>query len=478
MADSIWLEFSHILPSKVLSLDNKKKYLRFLFVLYTLIRTFAPVFRKLAIFLCLLLGALGHCLASEDSIRVTLITCSPGQEVYQLYGHTAIRIKTPSDSQTPSNSPLKGEDTKQEASPLGGGLEGSVDIVFNYGVFDMSKPHFAWHFVLGHTDYMVQAIPWEYFVKDYEVRGSSITEQELNLTQAEAERLTRRLIENCLPENCNYRYSFLYKNCTTMVRDIVEQTVFGNIIYPDTLPHETAREILHHYTKEHPWAQEGNDLLLGAEVDTIMSEHSAMFIPENMMQAFEGAIICNTKGDQRPLVRSKKILLEAKPQVVEEEFPLLPWQAMLAFGGLCLFIMLIEIWCRRIFWLWDVLLLFLQGLAGTLLSFMFFFSEHPAVDSNWQILLLNPVAFVGIPLVIKAAIKHKRTLWYAFYFVVLALFLLFSPWIPQVFAKITVPLALCLLTRPISYYFVKGKKDPPAPVRGSNVTNGKKKNKR
>jgi hypothetical protein len=110
---------------------------------------------------------------------------------------------------------------------------------------------------------------------------------------------------------------------------------------------------------------------------------------------------------------------------------------------------------------------------------MFFFSKHPAVDSNWQIWLLNPIALLGVFLVTKSAIKHKPTLWYAFQFALLALFLLFSPWIPQVFAKITVPLALCLLTRPISYYIVKGKKkDPPAPLRGSKVTNGKKKNKR
>ena len=451
------------------------------------------MFKKLAILLCLLqlsiVNQLSIAQAQQDSIRVTLLTCSPGQEVYQLYGHTAIRCQ----SQTPSNSPLQGENQDAatiSSSPykgeVGRGSEG-MDIVFNYGVFDMSKPHFAWHFVLGQTDYMVQAIPWKYFVKDYEVRGSSITEQELNLTQAEAERLTRRLVENCLPENCQYRYNFLYKNCTTMARDIIEQTVFGEIIYPDTLPHLTAREILHRYTKEHPWAQEGNDLLLGAEVDTIMSAHAAMFIPENMMQSFDGAIVCNTKGDQRPLVRSKKVLLEASPipskggvncppspvpserggnyaERWAETFS--PLQSVLMFGGLCLLIMLVEVWSKRLFWLWDVLLLLLQGLVGTLLAFMLFFSEHPAVGSNWQIWVLNPIALVGIPLVIKSAIKHRQTRWYAFYFVVLALFLLFSPWIPQVFAKITVPLALCLLTRPVSYYFVRLKGEKVKKLKG------------
>ena len=446
------------IPSKVLSLDNKKKNFRFPFVLCLLICTFAPVFKRLYIFLYLLLGALGQSFASEDSIRVTLLTCSPGQEVYSLYGHTAIRIETPSNSQTPSNSPSMGRTPGEESLPLEGEVGRGSDIVFNYGVFDMSKPFFAWHFVLGQTDYMVQPIPWEYFTIDYERRGSSITEQELNLTQSEASRLLSNLIENCQPENCEYRYSFLYGNCTTKVRDMVEQVIVGSIQYPDTMPHQTAREILHRYTADHPWAQEGNDLLLGAEMDTIMSERAAMFIPENMMQAFDGAFIRNGKGDMRPLVRSKAILLAAKPQTVEPEFLLSPSEAMLVFAAICLFIMLLEVWTKRLFWLWDVLLLFLQGTAGTLLVFMFLFSEHPAVDSNWQIWILNPIFFIGIPLVIKAAIRHERTLWYAFYFVVLALFLLFSPWIPQVFAKITVPLALCLLTRSISYYYICNRK--------------------
>ena len=135
------------------------------------------MFRKIVILLCVL-TTWARCLAEQDSIRVSLLTCSPGQEVYSLYGHTAIRVQIPKDS---------------------------IDEVFNYGVFDMSKPHFAWHFVLGETDYMVVPIPWEYFTIDYEKRGSSITEQELNLTPDEASRLVSNLIENSQPQNRVYR---------------------------------------------------------------------------------------------------------------------------------------------------------------------------------------------------------------------------------------------------------------------------------
>ena len=384
------------------------------------------MFRKLTIFLCIMLPLWAYGSAPSDSVRVSLLTCSPGPEVYSLYGHTAIRVQ-------------------QQGS----------DIVFNYGVFDFSKPHFTWRFVLGQCDYMVQPLPWNIFVRDYIRRGSSITEQDLNLTPQEARRLASELHVNCLPENREYRYNFLYNNCTTRVRDMVEQAIVGRIQYPDTLPHHTYREILHQYTAGHPWAQEGNDLLLGAEVDTLLSERAAMFAPEYLMDAFGGAFICTPKGDQRPLVTRTEVLLEPRPQAVQSEFPLLPWQAAAVFAAVCLLVMLLELWTKRLLWMWDVLLLFLQGAAGTLLTFMLLFSEHPAVGSNWQVWVLNPIALIGIPYVIRAGVRHEKTLCYAFQFIVLASFLLFSPWIPQVFAWLTIPVALCLLTRPVSYHLLQ-----------------------
>lgn len=396
------------------------------------------MFRKLTIFLLLTLAFLAgsgqRLMAQRDSICVSLLTCSPGQEVYSLYGHTALRCRQ---------------------------TAGELDLVFNYGVFDMRKPHFVWNFILGRTDYVVEPLPWKYFTPEYEERGSGIVEQELNLTNFEATKLMGLLRENCLPENRGYRYNYLTKNCTTMVRDMIERAVGGHILYPDTLPHQTARQILHRYTEDHPWAQEGNDLLLGADVDTVMSARASLFIPANLMQAFDGALIVDASGNQRPLVKSKAQPLMPRPEAQSRSQQKLPspYAAMLILAAVCIIVALLEAWTKRHFWLFDVLILLLQGAAGLLLAFMFFFSEHPAVGSNWQLWLLNPVALIGIPFVIKAATRHKHTLWYTFYFIFLALFLLFSPWIPQVFAKITVPLALCLLTRPVSYHYFRSRKE-------------------
>lgn len=383
------------------------------------------MFKKMSIILCLALLSAVLPAAAQDSIRVTLLTCSPGQEVYSLYGHTAIRCEQPARG---------------------------IDVAFNYGVFDFKKPHFMWHFVLGQCDYMVQGIPWKYFLEEYSQRGSSVTAQELNLTQAEAERLLSRLVVNCRPENREYRYNFLYNNCTTMVRDIIEQSVEGQVHFPDTLPHYTYRQMLHLYTAQHPWAQEGNDFLLGADVDTILTPRAAMFAPEYLMRYCDKAFVCEDNGDLRPLVRRTEVLIEAKQQPEAEEFPVSPWQAIAIFAAISILIVAAEVLTKRNFWLWDAVLLLVQSAVGLLLTFMALFSEHPGVNSNWLVALFNPTCCIGLFDVLRSAYRRRVSYWHAFHFALLSLFLLFSPWIPQVFGKLIVPLALCLLLRPISYY--------------------------
>ena len=171
-----------------------------------------------------------------------------------------------------------------------------------------------------------------------------------------------------------------------------------------------------------------------------------------MLRYADNAYIYSSNNDKRPLVLKKEILLQKKPRLVESEFPLSPIQAMFALLILAVLIVLVERRLNSQFWAWDAVLLLGQGLAGLLLLFMSFFSEHPAVDSNWQIWVLNPIALIALPMVIKAAYQRKKTMWHAAFFVILTTFVVFSPWMPQEFGKLVVPLALTLLTRPISYY--------------------------
>lgn len=362
----------------------------------------------------------------DDSISVSLLTCSPGQEVYSLYGHTAIRCVVR----------RAGHD---------------LDVVFNYGVFSFSQPHFIWRFVLGKCDYMVEASYFEGFLNAYARRGSRVTEQVLSLTPEEARSVLSYLMTNCAPGNNQYRYNFLYNNCTTMVRDVIERCVQGKVLYAPRTPQMTTRQILHQYTQGHPWAAEGDDLLLGSAVDTLASDRAAMFAPEYMMDYAAHAVVRDARGQERPLVAATHVLTPGVDVSVEPEFPLSPRQMGWGVLTFALLLMLVEWWRGRAFALWSVLLLLAQGLVGSLLLFMALCSEHPAVGSNWLLWPFCPLALVGIYFALRP--EHRcAARWWMAYFCFLTLFLLFYPFIPQNFGNIVVPLTMSLLTRPIGFY--------------------------
>lgn len=389
--------------------------------------------------------------SGEENLTFELLTCSPGTEVYELYGHTALRVTD----------------------------EKGLDVVFNYGVFNFNQPYFVWHFVLGQTDYMVQPIPFQLFMVAYEERGSSVTSQRLNLTKEEATKLMRSLMDNALPQNREYRYNYLTNNCTTKVRDMIEHAIEGEVMYKEAEKH-TFRECIHQYTKGHPWAELGNDMLLGASVDTVLTDRRSAFLPERLMNFYRDAVIYDVEGNSRPLlIGGAKVLLAKKSMPSQPEFPLSPLAMVLCLAGLSLLVFACEIFFKRMIWGYDMLLMIALGLGGLLVAFMFFFSEHPSVGTNWQIWLFNPIPLVCMPWVVWCAIKRRYCLYHLANMAWLVLFLAFSPWIPQQFAVTTIPLACILLLRPVSYYIyysrVLGKKQEANPDKTTQKSASKRK---
>ena len=360
---------------------------------------------------------------ADDPVKISLLTCSPGTEVYSLYGHTAVRVQD---------------------------QERGLDIIFNYGVFDYRRPHFVWRFVLGQCDYEVAAIPFRLFVQEYQERGSSVFEQPLLLNRDETRRLYGNLVLNAQPQNKVYRYNFLTNNCTTKARDMIEQAVDGHVVYTEADKHSTYRQLLHHYTEDYPWSETGNDMLLGAACDTVISNRAAQFLPEQLMQYLATAQIFDEQNNRRPLVGETAILvLPGEQQPTAEHIS--PLMVGLIILVLLTLVALLEYKIRRMLWGVDIVLMTLQGIAGVLLCFMFFCSEHPTMDSNWQIWVFNPLPFVFLPWVVRCTRRRKVCIYHYVNALWLILFVVFSVWIPQDFPVLTLCLALALWTRPVSY---------------------------
>jgi len=369
--------------------------------------------------------------ATEDSIRVSLLTCSPGTEIYALFGHTAIRY----------------EDKAKGA-----------DWVFNYGMFSFQTPNFVMRFVKGETDYQLGVIPYTYFEEEYSGRGSYVEQQVLNLTSEEKARLFRLLEENYRPENRTYRYNYFYDNCTTRARDKIEESVEGQIVYPEEREKLTFRDIIHQYTIGHEWSELGIDLCLGSEADRPIGERLQMFAPFYMLHAAEGAVIRKADGAERPLVLDRRKIVYPSVKVPEKEFPVTPMLAVLILLVFTIVMGCGEMYYKKYFWGVDMLLFGAQGIAGCVIAFLFFFSVHPTVGSNYLLILFNPIPLIYLPVMIYKTIKRKRDLYHWINAVVLTLFIAFWGIIPQEFNLVVLPLALSLLIRSLTHIIIYRKR--------------------
>ena len=350
-----------------------------------------------------------------DSVEVSLLTCSPHEEIYSLYGHTALRWHDLS----------KGD-----------------DIAFNWGVFDFRKPFFVGRFVFGLTDYELGAYPYPLFRQEYMAYGSSITEQVIDLKPEEKMKLKEALVNNLQPENKVYRYNYFYDNCSLRPRDLIERCINGKVTYAPREDYQpTYREMVHDCVRNHPWAAFGNDMLLGIRADLKTDLRQQEFLPSNLMYDFDRATIYSG-GEYRPLVKERRIALQAGVQVIEEDFPLTPSQCAWILFILSAGIALIEWKRKKRFKYWDALLMLVQGLAGCVL-FVMIFSQHPTTSLNLQLLLLSPLPLFFIP----AVLRRRKSRWWTILPVMMVLFAIGSLF--QHYAEGMMIVALSLLIRVI-----------------------------
>ena len=360
-----------------------------------------------------------------DSVEFSLLTCQPHDEVYSLYGHTAIRY--------------------HELRP------GGLDWAFNYGVFDFKKPHFVARFVFGLTDYELGAYPYKYFVKEYRRFGSMVTEQVLNLTDEEKMTLHDALAINLRPENKIYRYNYFYNNCTTKARDIIESCINGKVEYAGREDYTPSyRDMVHSMTRNNPWSRFGNDLLLGIKADWKTDLRQQEFLPGNLLYDFDHAQIYSN-GNYRPLIKERRIAVPAGVQIIESGFPLTPLACAAILLAVGIVIFFFEWRKKRVFVLWDVLLMITTGTIGIVLTLMLF-SQHPTVSLNLQIILCNPLPW----LFLWPVIRGRETRYWKITAILAVLFLIGSFF--QCYAEGIHVLALCLLMQCYANMKIKAQK--------------------
>jgi hypothetical protein len=355
---------------------------------------------------------------------ISLLTILPGDALYSAFGHSALRV----------------------SDPLTG-----FDAVFNYGTFDFEDPFFIPKFIYGKLDYFLSVTPFRYTIRASEIQRRPVIEQTLDLSPRQVEAVYQFLRFNAQPENRGYRYDFLFDNCSTRPRDVLEKTLGETLHFaPKPNPHKSFRTLLDPYVADRPWLDFGFDLVLGAPTDRIATPHEVMFLPDYLMEALDYATVTHG-GTARDLVTRKDTLLWFEGR--DQKQAALPWPLLLF--GLLFLVGLVRTGIslrRRVPSTsparTDVLLFTLTGLVGLFLLFMWLGTEHHVTKWNWNVLWALPTHAAAT----YALWRNARVRWLRLYFragAVLALVAFagyFVAW-PQAFHPAALPLMLLLALR-------------------------------
>jgi len=323
-------------------------------------------------------------MTNPDRIQISLLTCSPGKEVWAQYGHTAIRYYD---------------------------KESGEDLAINYGIFSLDQTYFIPRFVLGMTDYRMGVQPMDMFLAQYSYEGRGVIEQVLNLSAEDKEVIYKALQENMKPENVVYRYNYFFDNCTTRVRDMLVNHLHGKVVYPPAEEDATFRSMIHKWNNKYEWSQFGEDLLLGVNADRKTTKSEQQFLPENLRSDFDKA-----RYNGKPLVKETNVLLDAETEVAEPVFPLSPLSIALIFAVISLVMMLFSYRRQQVYWAWDLALMLTSGLMG-IIFFVMIFSQHPCVSLNFILLFFNPLPLFFL----YSTIKKKKVIWWKIWGVLIIL---------------------------------------------------------
>lgn len=355
------------------------------------------------------------------SLRISLLTCTPGEELYSTFGHSALRVIDSSTNQ---------------------------DIVFNYGTFNFDEPGFYTKFVRGKLLYYLSTEDFQSFKEQYLYERRSMIEQVLNLACTEKQKFFELLQQNLMGDNKYYRYDFLFDNCTTRLRDLLEKATDTTVAFSNVVNKPTAfRQHIFEYMEYNDklWIKFGMDILLGNVTDRVMTTREAIFLPDYLLKGFD-----NGKIGSRPIVQHKINIIDLPADKPEKNFLTNP---IFIFWLLLILIVAVSFSknnsIKTFLHGFDGILFFIIGFAGLLMLVMWLGTEHVVCRNNYNLLWAWPSHLF------MAFMIHSKKVWPKKYFLVTAIInsslLLVWAFLPQPLNMALIPIVLLIIFRSVKY---------------------------
>ena len=301
---------------------------------------------------------------ASEPLEIYLLTSGPGEGVYTKTGHSALWVS-------------------------GGGKR---ETVFNWGAYDSSQDNFLWRFFMGNTTYKLAMMSRQYNIKRVNENNQRLVAQHLDLSPNMKLAIAAELAKLARPENHTYKYHWESQNCSTLIRDLIDESTNGSLQALPTLGNQTTRrfEVLRHLGSL-GWAWFGWHYMASDHGDRIYDRWSSMHIPQSLFHGVNDASIqweTDEDGDPRPLVDQTCVMNEGDWA---------PTQPPNRFGFFCLLGSTVGLWLfqtRRKNYLWQIPSILWFGSSGMLSGFFIFcwiFSSLDGYGFNENWFVSNPV---------------------------------------------------------------------------------------
>ncbi len=376
--------------------------------------------KKLYIFVLLSLFSIMHNNAQVNlSVysEISIVTAGPGEELYEKFGHAAIRIKDPVLN---------------------------LDLIYNYGVFDFNQPNFLLNFADGKMYYVLARYDFKYFLSSYKKDKRWLKQQVLNLNKIEKQQLFLYLENNARIENATYPYDPFFNNCATKLKDVTTLILKENVVLNSEKIKDksTLRELMNKEITWNTWGNFGINLITGRILDQERNQLEYTYLPDYLFKTIKNGKI---KRDHKiiNLVKREDVLLDFDEISTNTSL----FNPLAFFTLLALIVSLITIKDiknqKRTKWL-DFIIFFLTGIVGLILTYFWFFSSHKTAPDNYNVLWAFLPNLIVAFIVTKAIAKK----WLQKYLIILlvCLTIVLILWVLelQIFPITAIPILLLL----------------------------------
>jgi len=236
----------------------------------------------------------------------------------------------------------------------------------------------------------------------------------LNIEKDKKAGLKAYLEWNELPENRIYLYHHYLDNCSTRIRDLINDLTDGQLRErTESSSGMTLRQLSRKYARDSVFGDYIIDFLLSGKNDAPVTEWEEMFIPEYMERTFLGFSYKDSRGTTIPLIAASKAVNVSK---IYKPIPIGPfapvWYRGIIIGAILALPALLLFFFRRkkLFEAYRLVFCLAAGIPGSALFFFMFFSNHDVMFGNWNILILSPLSLLMVPFSVYCWKKTGRLL--------------------------------------------------------------------